>query len=52
MIKSLQKRWIHPGSGRTYNLDFNAPNTEGKDDITGEDLVQREDDKVCCIVHK
>jgi len=41
----ISKRWIHPGSGRTYNLDFNAPNTEGKDDITGEDLVQREDDK-------
>ncbi|XP_063687044.1 GTP:AMP phosphotransferase AK3, mitochondrial-like [Bolinopsis microptera] len=41
----ISKRWIHPGSGRTYNLDFNAPNIEGKDDITGEDLVQREDDK-------
>ena len=42
----FQKRWIHPASGRTYNLDFNPPVTAGKDDISGEDLVQREDDKV------
>ena len=46
-IDTVQKRWIHPTSGRTYNLDFNPPNTEGKDDITGEDLVQRVDDRVC-----
>ncbi|HWU85079.1 MAG TPA: nucleoside monophosphate kinase, partial [Rhodocyclaceae bacterium] len=32
-------------SGRTYHVKFNPPKVEGKDDVTGEDLVQREDDK-------
>ncbi|TKC48974.1 hypothetical protein EI555_004183, partial [Monodon monoceros] len=39
----LSRRWIHPPSGRVYNLDFNPPH--GIDDITGEPLVQQEDDK-------
>jgi len=38
-------RWIHPGSGRIYNYSYNPPKTFGKDDITNEDLIQREDDK-------
>lgn len=41
----ISKRWIHPASGRTYNLDFSPPKVEGIDDVTGEPLVQREDDK-------
>ena len=45
IIDRISKRWIHPKSGRTYNLDFNPPNISGKDDKTGEDLVQRDDDK-------
>lgn len=45
IIDRISKRWIHPGSGKTYNLDFNPPKVPGKDDDTGEDLVQRDDDK-------
>ncbi|XP_036880215.1 adenylate kinase 4, mitochondrial isoform X3 [Manis javanica] len=41
----LSRRWIHPLSGRVYNLDFNPPHVPGIDDITGEPLVQQEDDK-------
>ncbi|KAM5320586.1 adenylate kinase 4, mitochondrial isoform 2-T5 [Glossophaga mutica] len=41
----LSRRWIHPPSGRVYNLDFNPPNVHGVDDVTGEPLVQQEDDK-------
>ncbi len=35
---------MHPASGRTYHVDFNPPEVPGKDDVTGEDLVQRPDD--------
>ena len=38
-------RRSHPASGRTYHVKFNPPKVEGKDDVTGEDLIQREDDK-------
>ena len=38
------RRW-HPGSGRTYHVKFNPPKVEGKDDATGEPLVQRDDDR-------
>ncbi|XP_057573283.1 adenylate kinase 4, mitochondrial isoform X1 [Hippopotamus amphibius kiboko] len=41
----LSRRWIHPPSGRVYNLDFNPPHVHGIDDVTGEPLVQQEDDK-------
>ena len=40
-----QYRRSHPASGRTYHVTFNPPKVAGKDDVTGEDLVQREDDK-------
>jgi len=45
IIERVKDRWIHPGSGRVYNLVFNPPKVAGKDDETGEDLVQRDDDK-------
>lgn len=45
IVERVQRRWIHVASGRVYNLDFNRPIVEGKDDITGEDLEQREDDQ-------
>jgi adenylate kinase len=45
IIERMSGRRSHPASGRTYHVKFNAPKVEGKDDITGEDLVQREDDK-------
>ncbi|NXJ15661.1 KAD3 phosphotransferase, partial [Odontophorus gujanensis] len=41
----LTARWIHPTSGRVYNLEFSPPKVQGIDDITGEPLVQRDDDK-------
>lgn len=45
VVKRLSGRRVHPGSGRTYHVLFSPPKAEGKDDETGEDLVQREDDK-------
>ena len=44
IIKRMSGRRVHPGSGRTYHVEFNPPQVEGKDDVTGEDLIQREDD--------
>uniref|UniRef100_A0A8C6Q949 Adenylate kinase 4 n=1 Tax=Nothobranchius furzeri TaxID=105023 RepID=A0A8C6Q949_NOTFU len=41
----LSNRWIHPASGRVYNMSFNPPRVQGKDDITGELLIQHDDDK-------
>ncbi|OQN99328.1 hypothetical protein B0A48_14305 [Cryoendolithus antarcticus] len=45
ILDRICNRYIHQPSGRTYNLTFNKPKVEGKDDITGEPLTQREDDK-------
>ncbi|CAH1173987.1 unnamed protein product [Phaedon cochleariae] len=45
IINRVKDRWIHLPSGRVYNVGFNAPKVPGKDDVTGEPLVQREDDK-------
>jgi adenylate kinase len=45
IITRMSGRRVHPGSGRVYHVKFNPPKTEGKDDVTGEPLVQREDDK-------
>ena len=45
IIERMSGRRSHPASGRTYHVKFNPPKAEGKDDITGEDLVQRDDDK-------
>jgi adenylate kinase len=44
IITRMGGRRVHPGSGRVYHVKFNPPKTEGKDDATGEPLVQREDD--------
>ena len=45
IIARMSGRRVHPGSGRVYHLKFNPPKVEGKDDATGEPLVQRDDDK-------
>ena len=45
IIERMSGRRSHPASGRTYHVKFNPPKTEGVDDVTGEPLVQREDDK-------
>ena len=45
IIERMSGRRVHPASGRTYHVKFNPPKTAGKDDETGEALVQRDDDK-------
>lgn len=45
IVSRLSGRRSHPASGRVYHLVYNPPKVEGKDDATGEPLVQREDDK-------
>lgn len=42
----MSGRRVHLASGRTYHVVFNPPKVEGKDDVTGEDLIQRDDDKL------
>lgn len=44
IVSRMSGRRVHPESGRTYHIVFNPPKSEGKDDVTGEDLIQREDD--------
>ena len=44
IVKRMSGRRVHPASGRTYHVIFNQPKVEGKDNETGEDLIQREDD--------
>jgi adenylate kinase len=45
IIERMSGRRVHPGSGRTYHIRFNPPKVAGKDDITGDDLIQRDDDQ-------
>jgi len=45
IIKRMSGRRVHLASGRTYHVVFNPPKQEGKDDVTGEPLIQRDDDK-------
>ncbi|KAI4496575.1 hypothetical protein M0804_000385 [Polistes exclamans] len=51
ILDRVKNRWIHLPSGRVYNLGFNDPKVPGKDDVTGEQLIQRQDDKLE-VVHK
>lgn len=45
IVKRMSGRRVHSGSGRTYHIEFNPPKNEGVDDVTGEPLIQRDDDK-------
>jgi adenylate kinase len=45
IIERMSGRRSHPASGRTYHVKFNPPKAEGRDDVTGEPLVQRDDDQ-------
>jgi adenylate kinase len=45
IIERMSGRRSHPASGRTYHVKFNPPKVEGKDDVTGEPLIQRDDDQ-------
>lgn len=44
ILRRMTGRRVHPASGRTYHIDFNPPRAPGKDDVTGEPLIQRPDD--------
>jgi adenylate kinase len=45
ILRRMSGRRVHPASGRSYHVEFNPPKTAGKDDVTGEPLVQRDDDR-------
>jgi adenylate kinase len=45
IVERMSGRRSHPASGRTYHVKFNPPKVEGRDDVTGEPLIQRDDDK-------
>ncbi len=45
IIRRMSGRRVHLASGRTYHVAFNPPKVAGKDDVTGEDLIQRDDDR-------
>jgi adenylate kinase len=45
IVERMSGRRSHPASGRTYHVKFNPPKVEGKDDVTGEPLIQRDDDR-------
>lgn len=49
IVKRLTGRWMHPASGRTYHEIYNPPKVSGKDDITGEPLIQRDDDSEATV---
>ena len=52
IIERMSGRRVHPGSGRSYHTSFNPPRVTGKDDPTGEDLIQREDDKEATVTKR
>jgi adenylate kinase len=45
IVERMSGRRVHLASGRTYHLKFNPPRVAGRDDLTGEDLIQRDDDR-------
>ena len=52
IIDRMAGRRVHLASGRTYHIIYNPPKVAGKDDVTGEDLIQREDDKEETVRHR
>ena len=52
IIERMSGRRVHQPSGRTYHLVFNPPKVAGKDDTTGEDLIQRADDSEATVRHR
>lgn len=52
IVNRMAGRRVHPGSGRTYHIRYNPPKVEGKDDETGEDLIQRDDDKAEVVLDR
>jgi adenylate kinase len=45
IVERMSGRRVHPASGRTYHIKFNPPKVAGKDDVSGDELIQRDDDK-------
>jgi len=52
IVERMSGRRSHPASGRTYHVKFNPPKVEGVDDVTGEPLIQREDDKEATVQNR
>jgi adenylate kinase len=52
IVNRMSGRRVHMASGRTYHVTFNPPKVEGIDDVTGEPLIQRDDDKVETVLKR
>jgi len=52
IVERMSGRRVHPASGRTYHVKFNPPKIAGKDDVTGEELIQRDDDKEETVIKR
>jgi adenylate kinase len=52
ILRRLSGRRVHPGSGRSYHVEFNPPKVEGRDDVTGEPLIQRPDDNEATVTQR
>jgi adenylate kinase len=52
IVERMSGRRVHLPSGRTYHVKFNPPKVAGKDDVTGEDLIQRDDDKEATVLNR
>jgi adenylate kinase len=52
IVSRLSGRRVHPESGRIYHIDHNPPKKQGKDDVTGDDLVQRDDDQEATVLER
>ena len=52
IVERMGGRRVHLASGRTYHVRFNPPKVEGKDDVTGEDLIQRDDDQEDTVIKR
>jgi adenylate kinase len=52
IVTRMSGRRVHPPSGRTYHVKFNPPKVEGIDDVTGEPLIQRDDDKTETVLKR
>jgi adenylate kinase len=52
IVERMSGRRSHPGSGRTYHVKFNPPKVDNVDDITGEPLIQRDDDKAETVMKR
>ena len=49
LVRRISGRRVHPSSGRVYHVEFSPPKVAGKDDVTGDSLVQRDDDKEATV---